>query len=137
MRRVFTRTRDLRRDRASFQYGVRQAEAGARMSAADSAPSRLLTMRNLIAKPNILLIASALLALTFPVACNRKQAPQSPGVSDLDPLNRADSTRIEPRHFLHKTFPVKKHAEFVIEVPPHAAIPHLEGSFRSFISQPG
>jgi hypothetical protein len=107
------------------------------MSAADSAPSRLLTTRNLIAKPNILLIASALLALTFPVACNRKQAPQSPGVSDVDPLNRANSTRIEPRHFLHKTFPVKKHAEFVVEVPPHAAIPHLQGNFRSFISQPG
>jgi len=58
-------------------------------------------------------------------------------VSDVDPLNRANSTRIEPRHFLHKTFSVKKHAEFVVEVPPHAAIPHLQGSFRSFISQPG
>lgn len=106
------------------------------MSRVRGVQSHLLAVRKFIATPNALLIATALLALLFDVACNHKQAPQ-PSTSELDPLNRANSNRIEPKHFLHKTFTVKKHVDFEIEVPPHAATPHLQGTFRSFVPQAG
>jgi len=84
-----------------------------------------------------LLSLIGLLLLFCLVACNRKQTAPPSATSEADPLTHANSTRIEPKHFLHKTFPLKKHADFVIEVPPHAAIPHLQGNFRSFIPQAG
>jgi hypothetical protein len=105
------------------------------MSCVRGVQSRLLATRNFAANPNSILIAVALFALMFHAACNHKQPP--PQTTELDPLNRADSTRIEPKHFLHKTFAVKKHADFAIELPPHAVTPHLQGSFRSFVPQAG
>lgn len=81
------------------------------------------------------LLAIALASLTAALACTRQQ-PQAEQPK-IDPLNRADSTRMEPIHFLHKSFSVKKYTPFNFEVPPHAAIPHLRGTFRAFVSQPG
>jgi hypothetical protein len=64
-------------------------------------------------------------------ACNQPQpAPVKPTVN---PLDRVDSSRIKPIHFLNKTFTVKKYAQFQVEVPPHTAIPRIHGNFRSFI----
>lgn len=105
------------------------------MSGARGVRSRPAAFRKSIASSKALLIALVLFALTFHAACNHKQS--APQASELDPLNRADSTRIEPKHFLHKTFTVKKHVDFAIELPPHAPTPHLQGTFRSFVPQPG
>jgi hypothetical protein len=79
-------------------------------------------------------IAAAALALTLVAipGCNKsKQAETS------DPLEHVDSTRREPNHFLHKTFQVKKITQFSFVVPPHTAIPHLQGTFSSFVPRPG
>ena len=83
-----------------------------------------------------IILAFALAFLVAALACTRRQ-PVSSAKEDVDPLNRADATRMEPIHFLHKTFSVKKYTPFNFEVPPHAAIPHLHGTFRAFVSQPG
>jgi hypothetical protein len=78
-------------------------------------------------------IAAVALATTFLAvpACNKKQA------GNTDPLEHVDSTRREPNHFLHKTFQVKKTTQFSFVVPPHTAIPHLQGTFSSFVPRPG
>lgn len=85
---------------------------------------------------NSIIVALALASLAVTLACTRQQ-PVSSAKESIDPLNRADATRMEPIHFLHKTFSVKKFTPFTFEVPPHAAIPHLHGTFRAFISQAG
>jgi|HubBroStandDraft_6_1064221.scaffolds.fasta_scaffold60370_2 hypothetical protein len=69
--------------------------------------------------------------LTFP-ACKKKTETKA-----IDPLEQADATHREPNHFLHKTFQVKKIVQFSFVVPPHAAIPHLQGTFSSFVPRPG
>lgn len=84
---------------------------------------------------NSIIVALALAFLAATLACTRQQ-PVSSAKESIDPLNRADATRMEPIHFLHKTFSVKKYTPFNFEVPPHAAIPHLHGTFRAFVSQP-
>jgi hypothetical protein len=72
--------------------------------------------------------------LTLAVACTKSQKPAE---QTLNPLDRANSTRIKPQNFLHKTFPVKKYAQFEFEVPPHSAIPRLTGTFKSFVPRKG
>jgi hypothetical protein len=65
------------------------------------------------------------------VACNRS------GKKEITPIDRVDTQRIEPIHFLHKTFPVKKYVPFEFEVPPHCAIPRVHGNFKSFVHRAG
>jgi hypothetical protein len=79
-----------------------------------------------------LILCPALLSLA--VSCNK---PQKPSEQTLNPLDRANATRTKPENFLHKTFPVKKYAQFEFEVPPHSAIPRLTGNFKSFIPRKG
>ena len=76
-------------------------------------------------------VAFALTLFATP-ACNKKSQEET-----VDPLERADSTRREPNHFLHKTFQVKKITQFSFVVPPHTANPHLQGTFSSFVPRPG
>jgi hypothetical protein len=52
-------------------------------------------------------------------------------------LDRVDTKRVEPIHFLHKTFPLKKYVPFEFEVPPHSSIPRLHGTFKSFVRRTG
>jgi hypothetical protein len=80
----------------------------------------------------IALAALAAILLIAP-ACKKKNAD----AAAIDPLEHADSTRREPNHFLHKTFQVKKSVQFSFVVPPHSAIPHLQGTFSSFIPRTG
>jgi len=75
---------------------------------------------------------SALLTLLL-AGCKRTPPPKE----DLSPLDHVETKRIEPIHFLHKTFAVKKYVPFEFEVPPHAAIPRLHGTFKSFVRRPG
>lgn len=76
------------------------------------------------------LLALALLFFLF-TACSKKQE------QTVYPLDRVDSTRKPPINFLHKTFPVKKYAQFEFEVPVHTAIPRLHGTFKSFVKRAG
>ena len=83
------------------------------------------------AKPVMALTA----ALVFTLGgCSKSTPPQK---ETLNPLNRADSTRVKPVHFLHKTFPVKKYVQLEFEVPIHSVIPRLRGTFKSFVRRPG
>jgi hypothetical protein len=75
---------------------------------------------------------SALLTLLL-VGCKRTP----PRKEELNPLDHVDTKRVEPIHFLHKTFAVKKYVPFEFEVPPHVAIPRLHGTFKSFIRRTG
>ncbi len=67
--------------------------------------------------------------------CNKQQPP--PVKETINPLDHVDSTHTRPINFLHKTFTVKKHAEFPVEVPPHTVIPRIHGTFQSFIPRGG
>jgi hypothetical protein len=69
----------------------------------------------------------------FAAACN-----QGPPLKErLNSLDHVDSSHSRPNNFLHKTFPVKKYAQFPIEVPPHTVIPRIHGTFQSFVPRPG
>jgi hypothetical protein len=76
-------------------------------------------------------VAVSLLLLA---ACDKAPAPKKEEVSAFD---HVDTKRVEPIHFLHKTFPVKKYVPFEFEVPPHSTIPRLHGTFKSFVRRPG
>lgn len=77
------------------------------------------------------LVIAVLFLLVF-AGCNKQQS--KPPISELD---RVNTKRVEPINFLHKTFSVKKYAQFSFEVPVHTAIPRLHGTFKSFIRQQG
>jgi hypothetical protein len=66
--------------------------------------------------------------------CKPKPAPTK---ESLNPLDHVDASRAKPINFLHKTFTVKKYAQFAIEVPPHTVIPRVHGTFRSFVPRAG
>jgi len=74
----------------------------------------------------------AVLSLLILAGCNKPQA--KPTVGNLD---RVNTNRVEPINFLHKTFTVKKYAQFSFEVPVHTAIPRLHGTFKSFVRRQG
>jgi hypothetical protein len=68
------------------------------------------------------------------VACTKSAPAPQPTSNSLD---HVDSTRKKPINFLHKTFTVKKYAQFAVEVPAHTVIPRVHGTFQSFLPQPG
>ena len=82
----------------------------------------------------VLLIAG----LTLLSACKKEQAA-APAVSpdNLPALNKPNDAQSRPITFLHKTFTVKRSAQFSIEVPPHSVIPRIHGTFESFVPRPG
>jgi len=73
------------------------------------------------------------LVLLLLLGCSKKLPAKEP----LNPMDRVDSKRVEPVHFLHKTFLVKKTVLFEFAVPPHSIIPRLHGTFTSFVRRPG
>ncbi len=72
------------------------------------------------------------LLLLLILSCSKPRPKET-----LNPRDRVDSRRVEPIHFLHKTFSVKKNVLFEFVVPPHTAIPRLHGTFQSFVRRPG
>ena len=74
--------------------------------------------------------------LMLAAGCSRKQNPQ-PQQETIPQLEHADSSAPKPNNFLHKTFLLKKYVQFSFEVPPHALIPRLHGTFHAFIPHPG
>jgi len=83
-----------------------------------------------------ILIAGLLIALS---ACKQKEQSPAPAVSpdNLPALSKRNDAQSKPINFLHKTFTVKKSAQFSIEVPPHSVIPRIHGTFESFVPRPG
>ena len=69
------------------------------------------------------------------IGCNKPQP--APARESVNPLDRVDSSHAKPVNFLHKTFPVKKYAQFEVEVPPHTVIPRIHGTFKSFVPRKG
>lgn len=78
-------------------------------------------------------VVLAVVACLTLFACKKQPTPRE----TTNPLDRVDSSRAKPINFLHKTFTVKKFAQFPIEVPPHTVIPRVHGSFKSFVPRPG
>jgi hypothetical protein len=85
---------------------------------------------------NAIVIPALALSLFTLVACNKKQ-PKPAAEEEPDTLHKVDSVRREPNRFLHKTFQLKKTQQFSFTIPPHTPIPHLQGTFNSFIPRPG
>jgi hypothetical protein len=79
----------------------------------------------------VMVVAGIVVALA---GCSKKQ---SSAKETLNPLDHVDSSHVKPINFLHKTFTVKKFAQFPIEVPPHTVIPRIHGTFKSFVPRPG
>ena len=84
---------------------------------------------------NLFCTVIALLLFGLSLACN--QTPRGGAKSTVNPLDRIDAVRVKPINFLHKTFTVKKYAQFLVEVPPHTVIPRIHGTFQSFVPQTG
>jgi hypothetical protein len=71
-------------------------------------------------------------ALLLDLACTKDEPP----VSRVDPSERAAPSPVgTTQNVLQKTFPLKTTAIFPIEIPAHAATPHLHGIFESFAGQ--
>jgi len=79
-------------------------------------------------------IVSTAAVLAGLLACTKKGSPPK---AEPNTFDRVDSTRKKPINFLHKTFAVKKYAQFPVEVPSHTAIPRIQGTFQSFVPRPG
>jgi hypothetical protein len=69
------------------------------------------------------------------LACDKQ--PHQAAKESSNPLDRIDSSHQKPINFLHKTFTVKKSAQFPIEVPAHTVIPRVHGTFKSFVPRSG
>ena len=82
----------------------------------------------------IVIFAAGLLASGL---SGRNKSKPAPAKESVNPLDRVDASRVKPSNFLHKTFTVKKYAQFAVEVPPHSLIPRIHGTFRSFVPRAG
>jgi hypothetical protein len=66
-------------------------------------------------------------------SCSKKQVTQAPAPQqNMDPVDRSVESHLEPQNVLHRTFPIRDHAEFAFSVPPRQKDAKLLGSFRSF-----
>ena len=62
------------------------------------------------------------------LACSKKEAPET-----MAPLDRVMTTVARaPRHFLHKTFTLRKYEAFEFQVPAHCIHSQVRGSFTSY-----
>jgi hypothetical protein len=80
-----------------------------------------------------LLSCALTLSLAALPACKKKKQEETAN----DFHAKIELTRPEPNHFLHKTFRLKRSAQFSFAVPPHSATPHLQGTFTAFVPRPG
>ena len=86
------------------------------------------------ARPCFLRIAflALAIALIFATACDKKRAEQQPAAE-------IDRTGISPlgstQQVLQKNFKVAAPAIFPFEIPAHAAMPHLAGSYKSYVAK--
>ena len=78
---------------------------------------------------SLFVVGVAFVSLT---SCSKKPAPQK---TTVNPLDRVDNSKFQPKNFLHKTFAVKTFSSFPVEVPPHVVIPRIHGAFTSFVKE--
>jgi|HubBroStandDraft_1064217.scaffolds.fasta_scaffold00098_49 hypothetical protein len=77
-----------------------------------------------------LLLAASLLA---PSACKKKQAAEEEA-----PIEHVGSSPLGTSQVvLHKDFAVRTTVAFPFEMPAHAAMPHLRGTYKSFVTKLG
>jgi hypothetical protein len=81
------------------------------------------------------LIICLLAGMLAAVCACKKSQPASPKET-TDSVGHVASSN-KPINFLHKTFTVKKYAQFEVEVPPHSVIPRIHGTFQSFVPRRG
>ena len=85
-----------------------------------------LRCRQLVALLGTLLLLS--------LACNKEEETEP--TSTVEPSERVAPSPVgTSQTVLEKTFPLKTTAIFPIEIPAHAAMPHLHGIFESFVGQ--
>jgi hypothetical protein len=66
-------------------------------------------------------------------ACEKKKIPET-----VAPIDRVgDSPTGTSQDVLHKTFTLKTTNVFSFEIPAHAAMPHLRGDFKSYVTRVG
>ena len=82
-------------------------------------------------------IVAALCAIVLlSAACQKKQEPATGGsVADIDRVGKVPSGGNQA--VLHKTFFVRSTVAFPFQVPAHAALPHLRGNFKSYVTKLG
>ena len=64
-------------------------------------------------------------------SCSKKQPALQK--TTVNPLDRVDNSKFQPKNFLHKAFTVKTFSSFAVEVPQHVVIPRIHGTFTSFV----
>jgi hypothetical protein len=73
----------------------------------------------------------ALLLTVF--GCEKKKVPE-----EIAPLDRVGAAPADASlAVLHKTFTVRTTVAFPFEIPEHAAMPHMRGNFKSFVTKVG
>jgi hypothetical protein len=66
--------------------------------------------------------------LWYGLACSKKEAPET-----MPPLDRVVTTAAPaPKHFLHRTFTLRKHEAFEFEVPARCIHSQVQGNFTSY-----
>lgn len=82
-------------------------------------------------------IVAALGGIIFlSAACQKKPDPGATGgVADIDRVGKAPTGGSQA--VLHKTFFVRSTVAFPFQVPAHAALPHLRGNFKSYVTKLG
>jgi hypothetical protein len=86
---------------------------------------------------------AALVSVTGPLADWMQNRDPSHTATEAAPRKPHPSDHIAPSPvgtssaIVHKTFAVSSSANFLFEVPPHAASPQLHGTYRSFVRDSG
>ncbi|MGA9509815.1 MAG: hypothetical protein WBV55_14465 [Candidatus Sulfotelmatobacter sp.] len=79
----------------------------------------------------VLLVVLAATA-SFITACQSKKPPADDVVL---PMDRVAASPSGSQTILHKTFSLTATASFPFEIPAHAAMPHLHGTYKAFVKQ--
>jgi len=84
-------------------------------------------------RPRIFL--ALLAALAFVASACQKQKPPEPQVAPLERMGQSPVGTTQP--VLNKAVAVRTSAAFSFEIPAHAAMPRLRGSYKSFATKVG
>ncbi|HVI07360.1 MAG TPA: hypothetical protein VND65_03600 [Candidatus Binatia bacterium] len=84
--------------------------------------------------PHIRLVPLLMAVALIFGACEKKKPP----AEEILPMDRvAPASASGSQNVLHKTFAITNSTNFTFEVPPHVALPHLHGNYKSFLKELG
>ncbi|MGO8793339.1 MAG: hypothetical protein ACLQLC_00820 [Candidatus Sulfotelmatobacter sp.] len=87
-------------------------------------------------RPCMLLLGAALI-LGFTAGCKSKDQDKA-AQGEIASIDRVGSSPLGTSQVvLHKDFVVRASSVFSFEIPAHAAMPHLRGSYKSFVTKLG